>query len=100
VSPSFVDDVVAATRYVIQEQPAHGVYHCVNSGHTTWLDLAREIEELSGRPTTTLTPISMSEVSLKAPRPRYAALDNGKLARTGYRMPTWQDALRRYLSRQ
>jgi dTDP-4-dehydrorhamnose reductase len=100
VSPSFVDDVVAATRYVIREQPAYGVYHCVNSGHTTWLDLAREIQGLSGTPATTLTPVSMSEVSLKAPRPRYAALDNGKLARTGYRMPTWQDALRRYLSRQ
>jgi dTDP-4-dehydrorhamnose reductase len=34
---------------------------------------------------------------LKARRPRYCALSNAKLATVGIEMPTWQDALARYL---
>jgi dTDP-4-dehydrorhamnose reductase len=34
---------------------------------------------------------------MRARRPRYAALSNDKLRRAGVDMPTWQDALRRYL---
>jgi dTDP-4-dehydrorhamnose reductase len=37
-------------------------------------------------------------VKMKARRPQYAALSNAKLAAAGVVMPTWQDALRRYLS--
>jgi dTDP-4-dehydrorhamnose reductase len=99
VSPSFVEDVVAATHHLIERQPAHGLYHCVNTGHATWLDLAREIVRLTGTTSSRLVPVSVRDVVLKASRPRYAALDNTKLANTGYRMPTWQDALRRNLSR-
>jgi dTDP-4-dehydrorhamnose reductase len=35
---------------------------------------------------------------LRAPRPKFAALANEKLARAALQMPTWQDALRRYLT--
>jgi dTDP-4-dehydrorhamnose reductase len=45
-----------------------------------------------------LTPMSVADVSLRAPRPQFAALSNEKLNRT-VPMPTWQDALRRHLSR-
>jgi dTDP-4-dehydrorhamnose reductase len=100
VSPSFVEDVVDATRHLIEHEPPHGLYHCVNSGHATWLALAREIVKVLGLPESTLTPVSVHDVALKVARPRYAALDNGKLARAGFPMPTWQDALGRYLARQ
>jgi dTDP-4-dehydrorhamnose reductase len=36
-------------------------------------------------------------VPMRAPRPRYCALDNRKLAAAGFPMPAWQDALRRWL---
>ena len=39
----------------------------------------------------------MSQAKLRAPRPRFAALSNAKLASAGIPMPTWQDALARYL---
>jgi dTDP-4-dehydrorhamnose reductase len=100
VSPSFVDDVVDATRYLIEHEPPHGLYHCVNSGHATWLELGRETVKLLGLPDSQLTPVSVHDVALKVPRPRYAALDNQKLTRAGFHMPAWQDALARYLARQ
>lgn len=39
----------------------------------------------------------MSDAGLLAPRPKFAALSNEKLAAQGVAMPTWQDALRRYV---
>lgn len=98
VSPSFVPDVVEATLFMIRHRPAFGVYHCVNSGHATWLDVAREITRCLGLPDTSLTPVSVRDVPMRAARPQYAALDNGKLAAAGCSMPPWQDAIARYLA--
>ncbi|MDO8680125.1 MAG: dTDP-4-dehydrorhamnose reductase [Acidobacteriota bacterium] len=100
VSPSFADDVVAATGHLLRSGAPAGLYHCVNTGFGTWLDVGREIARLLDRPETTLKPVSVRDVKLRAPRPRYAALSNAKLARAGYAMPSWQDALQRYLSRR
>ena len=38
VSPSFVADVADASAFILRTRPAAGLYHCVNSGHATWLD--------------------------------------------------------------
>ena len=96
-SPSFIDDVVAASAYLLRTEAPFGLYHCVNTGHATWLDLGREIARVLGRPETSLKPVSVDSVSFAAPRPRYAALSNQKLAAAGYPMPTWQDAIGRHL---
>lgn len=98
VSPSFVDDVSDASAFVLRTAPEPGVYHCVNSGHATWLAVGQEIVAHLGGSSALLKPISVKDVSLPAPRPQFAALDNAKLARAGYVMPTWQDAIRRYLA--
>ena len=44
-----------------------------------------------------LVPMSVADVSLRAPRPQFAALSNEKLSRI-VPMPTWQDSLKRYLT--
>ena len=98
VSPSFVADVADASAFLLKTRPAYGLYHCVNTGHATWLTVGEEIVRRLGKPPASLKPISVNDVSLPAPRPQFAALDNGKLARAGYVMPSWQDALARYLS--
>jgi dTDP-4-dehydrorhamnose reductase len=46
-----------------------------------------------------LIPVRLADVPMPARRPRYCALSNDKLAAAGIAMPTWQDALRRHLSR-
>jgi dTDP-4-dehydrorhamnose reductase len=98
VSPSFVDDVVGATRQLIQRRAPYGLYHCVNSGHTAWVNVAREIARHLAVPNPRIRPISVKDVTYRASRPRYAALDNSKLAHAGITMPSWQDALARYLA--
>jgi dTDP-4-dehydrorhamnose reductase len=99
VSPSFVADVVDASWFVISQRPAFGLYHCVNGGHATWLEVGQEIARCLGLTDSTLRPVSVQDVKLRAPRPQYAALSNAKLARAGFEMAAWQDAVRRYLQR-
>jgi dTDP-4-dehydrorhamnose reductase len=96
VTPSFVDDVAAATEQLMAGRPAPGVYHCVNTGVTTWLGIGQEIARLLGRDAE-LIPVKSTEVKLKAKRPVYCALSNEKLRAAGIAMPTWEDALERYI---
>ena len=99
VSPSFVEDVVQATDAILLRRPAPGVYHCVNSGWTTWSGIARELASLLDKPNAQIVDVNMGDLKLVAPRPQFAALDNAKLTAAGIPMPTWQDALRRYVER-
>jgi dTDP-4-dehydrorhamnose reductase len=98
VSPSFVADVTEASAHLLRAAPAYGVYHCVNTGHATWFDVGREIARVLGKPDSALKPIGLNDVVLPASRPQFAALDNGKLAAAGFVMPSWQDAIARYLA--
>lgn len=97
VTPSYVTDVADATWRLLETGAAPGVYHCVNSGVTTWFELAKEIGRLLGVEPD-LVPVKVADVPMRARRPQYAALANDKLARAGIEMPAWQDALRRYLA--
>jgi dTDP-4-dehydrorhamnose reductase len=97
VSPTYVCDAARATRTLIERAAAPGLYHCVNSGSATWLELAAELARqlgVAGR----LVPVRMQDVTLRAQRPKYCALSNQKLAEAGFAMPPWQDALARALA--
>ena len=97
VSPSYVVDVAEATWHLVTSRAPHGVYHTVNSGATTWHELAEEIARLVAIDAE-LVPVRVADVTLRAKRPTYCALSNEKLTQAGFAMPTWQDALRRYLA--
>ena len=95
VSPSYVDDVAAATLALLRTAAPHGLYHCVGSGHATWFDVARELAgRLGVQPA--IRGITLDELDLRAPRPRFCALSNRRLAAAGIEMPHWRDALGRY----
>ena len=96
VTPSYVEDVAAATWALVTSHAPGGVYHVVNSRTTTWYELGREIARLLGCPAR-LRPVKVTDVPLRAPRPQYCALSNAKLASAGFQMPSWQDAIERYL---
>ena len=98
VSPGYVVDIAAATRHLAMSGAEPGLYHCVNSGHATWYDVARAVASLIGNERPDITPVTMDQLTLKAPRPRYCALSVAKLEAAGFRMPAWQDALRRWLA--
>jgi dTDP-4-dehydrorhamnose reductase len=96
VTPSYVVDVAEATWALLSARAQYGVYHAVNSGETTWHALAEEVARILGADAE-LVAVRVAEVQLRAKRPRYCALSNEKLARAGFAMPSWREALRRYL---
>jgi dTDP-4-dehydrorhamnose reductase len=97
VSPSHRDDVARATWALVERGAPPGLYHCVNTGRGTWEDVARDAaRQLGIEPR--LVPLRMADTTLRAQRPVYCAMSNAKLARAGVSMPTWQDALGRYLA--
>ncbi len=96
ISPTYVFDAARATRRLLEMRSAPGLYHCVNSGSCTWVELARELANRLGV-TPALTPVRMSDVTLKAARPLYSVLSNEKLAAAGMAMPDWRDAIDRYV---
>ncbi len=99
VTPSLVDDVAAATMYLLERDAPAGVYHTVSSGSTTWYEVALTVASLLGRPSEAVTPIKVADVTFRAARPQFAALSNHKLAGAGFVMPTWQAMLATYLPR-
>ena len=98
VTPSYVVDVVAATAALLANGQPYGLYHCVNSGWTTWAGLARELARMVGLPNAHITEVPLADAGLAVPRPKFAALSNAKLAAAGIAMPTWQDALQRHVT--
>ena len=91
--------MVDATHVLVEREAAAGLYHCVNTGQTTWLGVGQAVARTLGLDERLLVATSVHDVPMKAPRPQYAALSNDKLAEAGVRMPTWEDGLARYLSR-
>ena len=96
VSPTYIIDAARATRELLETNAAPGLYHCVNTGLCTWLEFARELARLLGVEPK-LTAVKMADVVLPAQRPQFCALSNEKLRRSGIEMPTWQDALARFV---
>ena len=96
VSPSYTSDVAHATAEVLDADAPYGLYHCVNSGAVTWQAVATEAARVIGL-SVQIEPITLEQAALKAPRPKYCALSNARLAAAGVPMPPWQDALRRHL---
>ena len=81
------------------ETEKYGYYHATNEGgFISWYEFACEIFRQAGY-TTQVQPVTTQEYGLsKAARPYNSRLDKSKLSAQGFApLPTWQDALGRYL---
>ncbi len=84
-------DMIGTDRY--------GYYHVTNEGgYISWYDFACEIFRQAGY-TTKVVPVTTKEYGLsKAVRPFNSRMDKSKLTENGFvLLPSWQDALARYL---
>lgn len=96
-TPTAAVDLAKAIGLLI-ETNRYGLYHATNSGSATWYEFACEIFRQARRELD-VHPITTDEFGAKARRPCYSVLDTGKLSTaTGFELPPWQDALRRYLT--
>ena len=97
-TPTYTYDLARLLIDMI-ETDKYGYYHATNEGgYISWYDFTCEIYRQAGYDTKVI-PVTTEEYGMsKAARPFNSRLDKSKLVRNGFTpLPTWQDALSRYL---
>ena len=95
-SPTYTFDLARLLVDMV-ETDKYGIYHATNEGLCSWYDFAVEIFKQAGV-AIEVTPVSSAQFKAKAKRPENSRMSKDKLEANGFkRLPTWQDALGRYL---
>lgn len=97
-SPTYTFDLATLLVDMVETEK-YGVYHATNEGICSWHEFACAIFEKAGLgDKMTVLPVSTAEYGAKATRPYNSRMSKEKLVENGFhKLPTWQDALERYL---
>ena len=98
-TPTYTYDLARLWVDMIETEK-YGIYHATNEGgYISWAEFAAEIFRQAGVKMNVI-PVTTAEYGLsKAARPYNSRLDKKKLKENGFEpLPTWQDALGRYLA--
>ncbi|MBR2903456.1 MAG: dTDP-4-dehydrorhamnose reductase [Clostridia bacterium] len=99
-TPTYTFDLARLLVDMIETEK-YGYYHATNEGgYISWYEFACEIFRQAGY-ATKVVPVTTAEYGVsKAKRPFNSRLDKEKLSEAGFeRLPTWQDALHRFLQK-
>ena len=99
-SPTYTYDLARLLVDMIQSDK-YGRYHATNEGLCSWYEFAVEIFKQAGMDVK-VTPVSTAEYTAAYPgqakRPMNSRISKEKLSDNGFeRLPSWQDAVGRYL---
>lgn len=95
ISPTYVPDLVNTSLDLLLDE-ANGIWNISNKGSISWAMLATEVADRSGYNPRHFKALPLSELGFVAPRPSYSALTTEK----GFELPSWENALDRYLKEQ
>ena len=96
-APTWTQDLALAILKLTKSE-RYGLYHLVNSGHTSRYDLARMVLDLTGHEDVRIEPISIENYKRASIPPRNGVLANVIGASIGINMRPWDEALREFLS--
>lgn len=95
-SPTYTADLSKLLVAMIQTDK-YGRYHATNEGYCSWYEFAKEIFKVAGVEID-VKPVASSAYPAKAKRPANSRMEKSKLDEMGFkRLPSWQDATRRYI---
>jgi dTDP-4-dehydrorhamnose reductase len=95
-SPTYTIDLAGALLQLI-DIGATGLLHVAGSGWCARDEMAREILRLAGLRSVEVVSVRASEMPGKAERPANAVLDCSRAGVVGVVMPSWRDALARFI---
>lgn len=96
-SPTYTYDLAKLVIKMIQTEK-YGTYHATNQGLCSWYEFACEIFKQAGMEVE-VTPVDSTAFPVKAKRPKNSRMNQTRLLENGFSyLPTWQDALQRYLN--
>ena len=95
-SPTYTYDLARLIVDMVETEK-YGRYHATNEGFCSWYEFACEICTQAGM-NVKVHPVTSDDFSAKAKRPHNSRMSKEKLSENGFeRLPSWQDALKRYL---
>ena len=95
-SPTYTADLAPLLCDMIETEK-YGTYHATNENICSWAEFSEEIFRLAGK-NMKVNHILTKDYPVKASRPLNSRMSKQKLDDMGFRrLPTWQDALERYL---
>lgn len=97
VNPTYAVDLAQATFALLKHKGIYGIYHLVSEGYCSWAQFTSEIMKLV-KSRTKVIPVDRRGQSGGARRPVFSALKNTRAAKLGVKLPTWQDAIKRYMA--
>lgn len=96
-SPTYTPDLAKLLVDMIHTEK-FGIYHATNEGFCSWAEFAKEIFKQAGKKVE-VEPIETVDYPTPAKRPFNSRLSKKSLDDAGFeRLPTWQDALKRFLA--
>ncbi len=98
-SPTYAEDLAKIIHQAIEKEIPYGIYHATNIGYTTWYDFTKKIYEIA-KIDCNVKPVSSEEFKRPAKRPKNSKLSKEKILKTGIKIPTYEDALERYLNKE
>jgi dTDP-4-dehydrorhamnose reductase len=97
-SPTYGVDLARAIISLCRKN-ASGIVHVTNAGGCSWFEFAQQIVQSAGL-VTTVRPVSTEQMARPAPRPAYSVLSSSSRSALAIEMPSWEDALKRYLEQR
>jgi dTDP-4-dehydrorhamnose reductase len=96
--PTYGADLAKAILQLCRKN-ASGIIHATNAGECSWFEFAEEIVRSAGL-ATLVRPVGTGQFPRPARRPAYSVLSPRSLHAFGIEMPSWRDALSRYLEQR
>ncbi len=96
--PTYAVDLASAIIQLCRKN-GEGIVHATNTGDCTWFEFAEEIIREAGL-NSAVRPVNSLGMARPAARPEYSVLSQSSLQTFGITMPSWHDALRRYLEKR
>jgi dTDP-4-dehydrorhamnose reductase len=96
VSPTYAVDLASATLKLIVNKKSRGVYHLINEGYCSWAEFAQQAL-IYNKSKTKIIPVDRSGMAGSLRRPLFSALQNSRAKELNIVLPSWQNALKRYI---
>lgn len=97
-SPTYAVDLASIIHQAIDKKIPFGIYNSTNIGYTTWYDFTKMIYDLENIKCKVI-PVTSEEFKSPAKRPKNSQMSKDKLLKCGIKIPTCEDALKRYLGK-
>ena len=94
--PTWTRTLAEFMTYVINNDAPKGIYHLSNDNSCSWFEFAQEILKDKD---VTVKPVTSDEFPQKATRPQHSVMDLSKAKEIGFKIPTWQEALKQLVNR-